>query len=512
MSSTLHLKQQLYELIDGYATISDFAVILTTIPIDTLKEFVKEQIKSFDINKIHLSYYNSFPIHQILGMDVIQYILSFNVSNEINCVNKLFNQLSIQNDHIFLQAARSTIDKQQLKYLKLKTNRSRISKSIHKIKTSLSILQSTYKAIINKMDNLSADWYNKLKHTIVDDNKNHTVDKYFCPEKTIKYIPGFNHTIAVVPKKPEPMSEIELLLHNTRSAPFKYEYIGTNVIQNEHEITKMRLTNIQPELEQFDDIAMAFRHCKSGDKIFMYEGTHKLPRHVSVENKDIKIIGIGDNVVLDFGVNGYFQLCGKCNLYVTNVNFVCGDQEMASIKLQKTSSLWFEKCRFDFFSSCIWVSRGCNLYAKKCLFFGREFSKNAICISPWANHVNVINSVFANCGHVESTLSSFKSGDIPGEYSCIEIERQYDAPKDKQKYVQLKCIGNTFIDNFGFTISKKYTKYFDAYGEYKEVWFKEYDKQNYLLQDNVLKGSNGLEKENEVTDANKVYQHEYDKS
>merc|ERR1712129_582944 len=100
----------------------------------------------------------------------------------------------------------------------------------------------------------------------------------------------------------------------------------------------------------------------------------------------------------------------------------------------------------------ITVRHGACLKVENCVF---DQASTAIEMSPAAKEVIVENSLFTKCG-MESEYSWFS------EHACIQInDNQYfdvanGHTRDGHSYsVKLKCIGNTFEDNFSFPIAER---------------------------------------------------------
>jgi len=81
----------------------DIESILSAIPLLKIKNFIKEHIQSLAVSDADAVGIKSLPVTDILDVDVIQYVLSFNFLHEVNTVNQLFHALSAQNERIFLK-------------------------------------------------------------------------------------------------------------------------------------------------------------------------------------------------------------------------------------------------------------------------------------------------------------------------------------------------------------------------------------------------------------------------
>ena len=104
-----------------------------------------------------------------------------------------------------------------------------------------------------------------------------------------------------------------------------------------------------------------------------------------------------------------------------------------------------------------------------------------------------------------------------------------DKYRNKEGKLKLVCIGNTFMNNNGYLIAKRHWADTESYhynGQYLDdryddplpddmepdelYWFNRYNVtgKDCVFKDNVCKGYNGLDVEEEVNDANILYSHE----
>eukprot|EP01084_Bolivina_argentea_P290270 498556_1 len=90
---------KIQSIVDEAQNAEDLASIITYIPLQSLKNFINDTLRSMHTDKIRTIYYTSSSIQDIITDDVIQSILTYVPSNNcINLVNKSFNKLVKQND------------------------------------------------------------------------------------------------------------------------------------------------------------------------------------------------------------------------------------------------------------------------------------------------------------------------------------------------------------------------------------------------------------------------------
>ena len=79
------------EFVESNDNFKNLIPILESIPIDTLKETIYQNVDAIHTAKLKKLYFRSLPIDEIIPVAVIQYILSFNVteSHSTKVVSKL---------------------------------------------------------------------------------------------------------------------------------------------------------------------------------------------------------------------------------------------------------------------------------------------------------------------------------------------------------------------------------------------------------------------------------------
>eukprot|EP01083_Nonionella_stella_P024720 68159_1 len=160
MSTRSSLAGRLHSFIDNTRCVKDLECILSSIPIQLIQNFVKEYIQTMEKSDYDALAIRSCPITDILDVNVIQYVLSFNISPEVNSVNKLFNQLSIHNEHVFLnkeldkkyESVQITVNKHHLQYLKLQRLSSSVCRCIGKTNARLTSLKQRQQRIEGDMN------------------------------------------------------------------------------------------------------------------------------------------------------------------------------------------------------------------------------------------------------------------------------------------------------------------------------------------------------------------------
>eukprot|EP01084_Bolivina_argentea_P175435 303815_1 len=460
-----YFTNQINAIIDNANNVTDLQPLLSHIPLDYVQTMLRQYINTLNSKQIEHTFYQSTPITHILDCDVIQYILSFNVTNEINCVSKSFQQLSQLNQKRQLKLKISQYDTRQqiitdyqLKYAELKEYEKRLSKQIIKYRTQYNHLISVKKKTVSEMNSIINSSYTKLRKIYQQNTKKDKFEKYFNPQSKVMYVPGFN----------------EVFIINNNS--------------------QMTLFN-------------AIIKSKIGDKISIDNGTYKWNSRVNIKHKNIQIIGIGDNVIIE--LNDQMYISEQSNIYFENIKFKALYDERNEevgwegfIRLTGESNIWLSKCEFEYDNfidrdvfpmQLISVCKDCSVYVKDCLF---DKCDNAIKTSPFSRNINVINCTFKKCGNV-----------ITGKYACIEIEDHRSEGSrwnNDSASVQINGIGNVFVNNMSYCFGAK----FISDGEQEDrlndsyYWFQNFNgKNNCVLKNNVCTGSNGS------IDPNKVYRY-----
>eukprot|EP01084_Bolivina_argentea_P147802 258541_1 len=326
------------------------------------------------------------------------------------------------------------------------------------------------------------------KHKLTNHTKN-------IPEFPTKYLNGFNDT---------------WIVHKTRKI-----------------LTRQQILLGYTKLVNHPMIAI--QNAKSGDKILIYPGTWTyfndcncsvsenynatsdfeccpLSFTFEVENKDLQIIGLenkhnNDKVIFEDNGdsdsdNWFFYIKRNCNILMENI---CINSETESHQPDGAinaygcdNSLWLKDCTIKFGEAGVVIGEMSNLYALNSTFLGSNGSSMAIWISGYAHNVSICNCLFSHCGNEGKYM-------YIGENGCVEIMiNKEDWDKyEEQPYVELKCVGNTFCDNYGYPICIR-----------SEIECRDWInvcKLECLLKDNKLKGYNGIHVNETVSNANILY-------
>lgn len=290
-------------------------------------------------------------------------------------------------------------------------------------------------------------------------------NEYFNPEQKIKYIPKVNKTWIVRKNSNKDDESNEYLFH------------------------------------YFDNLAPIINdnHCLSGDQIKIYDGIYDNIDGLWFSDLNVHIIGIGEVVLNNFNPD-----ISRSNVLIENVTIHCGPKGGMSAAIELVdSNLWLTECKIDFEETAICTSN--NLYITNCSFFGRtDNAESAICISPWAENIFILKSTFSSCGG-----GCYATQNGRGEYSCIEVSNFDFERNNKHPTTKMVCIGNKFVDNYGYLVAKQ--KVVNCYADIREeeeenAWFDKFEQNKHCaLQCNTVQGFNGLYVEERVNDPNILY-------
>eukprot|EP01083_Nonionella_stella_P316799 1150626_1 len=265
---------------------------------------------------------------------------------------------------------------------------------------------------------------------------------------------------------------------------------GTKV-QNTWIVHKHRTTLHPKEIElgyklPLPSLSRVIDKAESNDRILFFNGSYDVSRNATSNRldltKNLMIIGVEDNVTLYADHYSPFSIWCLADIYFENVHLLLpiyhgkgtlwmnrvghtgwGDTAAISMLGQSDSSLRLSDCEFD----GKW-------------HHGTSY-KTAINISIGARDIHVERCLFRGMHH-----------------SCIEIYHQYNNHKDQ--HVALKCIGNIFEDNHGYTTSFLCTTGSDDDHNDSDLYRVEF-------KENMLRGFNGKDLTVAIDDANKLYVH-----
>eukprot|EP01084_Bolivina_argentea_P085858 155185_1 len=149
MASTEYHKNIIYEQIDTAISINELMPILQFMELETIKNVMKSQLETIVSNEISNIFYKSLSIENILPLDIIQHITSFNNLRNIKSVSKTFNKCYEKNKNIKSQQ----IEKEFLCKMNMNKNENNNTWIVDKNRTKLNEkeIKSKYKGPINNL-------------------------------------------------------------------------------------------------------------------------------------------------------------------------------------------------------------------------------------------------------------------------------------------------------------------------------------------------------------------------
>ena len=291
--------------IDATKCLNDLLPFLSLLSIDLVKAIVKEEIKN-TCNYPHQSktaYFTSLSMTDLLPSDIIQHIVSFNSSQTIEPINSIFKSFSkrnkkqqikqeIERKYPNTDISKIEIDQMYLEKQIIKTERmmkhheqkvSTIRESCRMFKIQFRLSAARIYAL-HLVQNARAGITTKNKM-----QNNHKHDNFVVD---IEYDTNINKTW-IVAENPQHPTMIILK-----------DMIGVDTIH----------TSFGSVLHQ----------CKSGDKIWLYNGTYSDmdKPHYEIKNKNVQIIGKGDSVTIqDVTNSAFFVSFHDCKMYFENIFF-----------------------------------------------------------------------------------------------------------------------------------------------------------------------------------------------
>eukprot|EP01083_Nonionella_stella_P115339 341852_1 len=205
------------------------------------------------------------------------------------------------------------------------------------------------------------------------------------------------------------------------------------------------------------DLEETFEQCQNEDVLLLYDGQHTIYNTLFCSDKDLSLIGVGDNVVItiiDNDPNVY--LARKRHL--KNVK-VARDISISYFVIGEHGYLWMEQCKSDMGIHV--VGTPSFLYVKNCQFknmlFKNMLFKNiqqhainiSVDIQEYAGEVMIVGSTFTGWGHLDNAKDQLFQ-----EIPCICIETYFDTNwRDNQhKTNEIIIVGNIFSNNKGRSI------------------------------------------------------------
>eukprot|EP01083_Nonionella_stella_P114192 337347_1 len=468
MANESMFKDDVMAFIGTAANIDDLRSILCKIPINELKCMVQEHVEKLNTSQIATLFYESLSITNILDIDVLQYITSFNSIEEIALINPLFHQLSKLNEEQSFKSTLSIADKLQQtvqqhhhKYERLSVQYNKLSKQIAYHSQTLTKRQQSKEQTHNKMIKMHDKTYKKLKQ--INDQLTKKYDNmHYLPEATILHIRGFTQ---------------DFVIKNNRE----------NVSQH---ITKMML--------------------KSGDKILFERGTYEWAAPYDVEYiefpqtvKDLHLIGMNEGVIINVTRRSFIDIKKGQNIWFENITFKFAARQYREeyegfIRLNDASNVWANGCTFQCPKNLlsITVEPNSSLSLRQCVFDGGR----ALSINPYSKRINVVNCKFIAGG--ESRNVNEACIEIQNDDENRQFYRQHNCLRNAS--LRFTCIGNTFINNMIHAIGAKCEYFGPNYTprSYVSHWvdnFDPSDSDHYVIKDNILQGDNCS------TEPNKIY-------
>eukprot|EP01084_Bolivina_argentea_P007552 14162_1 len=235
---------------------------------------------------------------------------------------------------------------------------------------------------------------------------------------------------------------------------------------------RTQLTNKEINLKYkgpINNIQTAVNLCKSGDKLFIYDGVYTLKpnSHGSIKlDKNIQFIGIGNNVQFKHAHDA-FSVLEKRKCYFQNITIECDHNNKIVTEIFRVceaATLWIKNCKLKggFFGAII-KRNGC-LNVLDCEFVDIT---TPISISPICGNVNVFGCIFRDMCH--------------NGKPCIHIDEQFYERMDKNDgNNNVKCVWNIFENINCFPIAEEVVHCHKIMKN---------SKRNYLFAHNILKGN-----------------------
>eukprot|EP01083_Nonionella_stella_P180185 641881_1 len=228
-------------------------------------------------------------------------------------------------------------------------------------------------------------------------------------------------------------------------------------------------------LNKLKDVNDAVR---SGDKLLFYDGNYIETKLCEFDMfaREHQLVGMGDNVFLKTNNIFGIELSHNVTLYVKNMKMEFRD----SLIICDDASVYLEDCEIVFGSYCfVDVNNTGTFHARNCVFSRPSGLYSGSIRMEYGSNVNIVGCTFTNHKH-----------------ACIWLHDDEKLLKDIDPYegTFLKCIGNIFTNNFGYpiavdkSVSDKFTEILTS-----------------VLSHNILEGYNGVNANDTVNTANKIY-------
>eukprot|EP01084_Bolivina_argentea_P015331 28660_1 len=457
------LQQALHEANTSANHLDDLYPILQDIPLDKIKNFIGQHIDELDQYSSKNIYFNSLSLEQIFHDDILQYILSFAGMYHTKPVNKKWKNLSDKNENLHMKQIYSQVNEK--------------------------IMKSSFK-------------YDKSM------NNKWVIHPRRPKLHQIEIDLGFQMLIDLTGTDNEPYAHqsitLQLGLIERDDVIYFSDSDGDNISHIDIDIDNKRKNKNRTCCY----IQQTIDNCQSGDVIVIHDGTYEDGDGGIVINKDIYITGTGGQVTIQdvycYSLSNSFCRLRGGHVYFDNINWDFSHCRYDQFfNLYPNCKLWINDCRFKFKTiDGILVRKNACLNVTNSEFIG---GTSAINISPVAKEVNILNSIFRNCGIEDGRFSSEEGGCIlvsDVKYCDINIQNM----NKRYTFVQLKCIGNIFEDNECFTIAERHEPVDPHVFRIRNDEFI-INTERCVLKDNMLKGYNGRKVKGniQINDANKMY-------
>eukprot|EP01083_Nonionella_stella_P250158 864271_1 len=213
---------------------------------------------------------------------------------------------------------------------------------------------------------------------------------------------------------------------------------------------------------------------QSGDRLLFCDGRYIESDEYefdSIKNRDLQLIGIGDNVFLQTNNLQELKICN--NLYFKNLKIKMDD----TLEIYSTGSVSMQDCEITIGALDIVIRDGGTFNATNCVFDGNEPSEvYPIDIYDGAN-VNIVGCTFTN-----------------HERTCIWINGiNWGRDNENISGISFKCIVNIFKNNFGYPVAMDKSASLNVKQALKHT-----------VRHNILEGYNGVGRDDTVDAANKI--------
>eukprot|EP01083_Nonionella_stella_P175244 609779_1 len=114
MKDSAWLNKSLEDSVDSANNLDDLTPLLSFVPLDITKQFIKEQIALLDTDTSQTAYYNSLSIDRVLPSSITQYCLSFDHGLHLRHISKSFKTYCDHNQRILMKQLQEIANQQPL--------------------------------------------------------------------------------------------------------------------------------------------------------------------------------------------------------------------------------------------------------------------------------------------------------------------------------------------------------------------------------------------------------------